>query len=444
MNVLEILYSISVVLTVILWGKKKNLLLLLVMAQWILLLTQVWVNGWRLPMVLLYLITLFLTFRLTFNVSRTKKQTVAKRTLITVFLLFALALPGYLFPWFTVKEPTGPYQVGTKTFEVVDNSRVDQWAEGDEPRRIMVQLWYPTEDVKHSPKAKYHEHPSLFMEEFAELNGIPGFLLQSFVKQKVPAYNHATLLNQENPYPIIFFSHGFGSNRSQNHFQVLELASQGYIVVGIDHTYFSPGTVFSNGDRPGLADIEFTGDDDLLNDYLYEWSKDAQSVLNWVENVNDGEIHDEVWLEQAKGQIDLSKVGYLGHSFGGATASHTLAVDNRFHAGINMDGFPYGDAHELGVKQPFLTLIGDDSLTADYIDDEDYLAEFYRRIESISGSDNVIPFKDALHLDFSDFPLLSPVTKWIGMTGNLSTKELHNTINNITLEFFNTHLNVSN
>lgn len=442
MNLLELLYSITVILSVIFWGKKNNSLLLLFIVQWVLILSQLWINGWRWPMLPLYSITLLLTFIIAFK--NPKKPTVVKRTLITIFLLFSLALPGYLFPWFTVDEPTGAYKVGTSSFEVIDNSRFDQESEGNQPRRIMVQLWYPTDDVKNPPKAQYHEHPSLFMKEFAELNGIPGFLLQSFVKQKVPAYKEASLLVQENPYPIIFFSHGLGGNRSQNHFQVLELASQGYVVVGIDHTNFSPGTVFPNGDRPGLSGIDLSVNEDILNNYLDEWSKDAQSVLDWLENVNEGEIHEKNWLKQVKGQLDLNKVGYLGHSFGGATASYTLAIDNRFKAGINMDGYPYGNTHELGVKQPFLTIIGDKSLTADAIDDEDYLTEFYNRIEAISGSDHVISLKGAVHFDFSDFPLLSPVTKWIGMTGNASTKELHKTINDITLEFFNTQLNVSN
>jgi hypothetical protein len=36
-------------------------------------------------------------------------------------------------------------------------------------------------------------------------------------------------------------------NRFQNTFQVEELASHGYIVVGIDHSYVSAGTVFPDG-----------------------------------------------------------------------------------------------------------------------------------------------------------------------------------------------------
>src|SRR5690606_9777922 len=130
-----------------------------------------------------------------------------------------------------------------------------------------------------------------------------------FAKQKVPAYKEASIVDREDPYPIIFFSHGLGGNRGQNHFQFLELASHGYIVVGIDHTYYSPGTVFPSGEKPGLGNMEFSEDVNVMNEYVYEWSADAQSVLNWIQEVNKG--NQEGWLNQMKGRFDLERVGYL-------------------------------------------------------------------------------------------------------------------------------------
>lgn len=389
---------------------------------------QIWISGWRWPMIPLYLFTIAFTILLT--KIHHKVRNLRKVILTALLLVFALVLPGYLFPWYTIAEPSGAYKVGTHSYEVVDHTRDERWSNIEQSRRIMVQLWYPTEDVNNTSKAPYHEHPSLFMKEFAESNGIPGFLLQSFAKQKTPAYKEADLLDRDQPYPLIFFSHGLGSNRSQNQFQVIELASHGYIVVGIDHTYYSPGTVFPDGTKPGLANIEFSESGEIMDPYIFEWSEDARSVLNWLEQVAEGDI--DLQQEQFIGQIDLRKVGYLGHSFGGATASHTLAVDDRFRSGINMDGFPYGKADELGVEQPFLTLMSDTERVANYIDDKEYLEDYYQKVEKISGKENVISLEGALHLDFSDFPLLSPITSWVGMTGRMQ----HKKINKMTLEFF--------
>ncbi len=106
--------------------------------------------------------------------------------------------------------------------------------------------------IQKKEQVRYHNHPALFMNEFGKENGIPGFLLQSFAKQRTHAHSDATLLNQEQPYPVLFFSHSFGSNRGQSQFQVAELASHGYIVIAIDHTYYSPGTVFADGQTQEL------------------------------------------------------------------------------------------------------------------------------------------------------------------------------------------------
>ncbi|WP_249871723.1 hypothetical protein [Oceanobacillus saliphilus] len=437
MNALEVGLVILIGITILVWHTNKyHVLRLLLFTQWIVLFFQMILFDWRWPMIPFYLFTIYQSIKLLM-----KKGTYSfKYKLLSLFfLLLFFLLPSFLFPWNTLSMPTGAYKVGTQSFEVVDTSRDERWSNDEEHRRLMVQVWYPTDETANRRKARYHDHPDLFMKEFTELNGIPGFLLQSFVKQKIPAYAKAPLLNRNQPFPVVFFSHGFGSNRSQNHFQVLELASHGYIVIGIDHTYYSPGTLFPDSTNPGVINIEFSENTEVMDEYLYEWSNDAQSVLNWVERLNNGGLQDLECLEQFVGQIDLNKVAYIGHSFGGASASHTLAVDQRFQVGINMDGFPYGRAAELGIEQPFLTIISDTDLLVDE-SDGDYLAEYYRRITDISGADNIISIKGTSHLDFSDFPLLSPITSWLGMTGKIPPWKIHRMINQITLEFLNDHL----
>ncbi|GAF63348.1 putative hydrolase [Bacillus sp. TS-2] len=330
--------------------------------------------------------------------------------------------------------------MGTQSFEIVDDHREEKWVTEKAPRRLMVQMWYPTDGVKDGQKAPYHSHPALYMKDFSKENGIPGFLLQSFVKQETFAWEKAPLLKSNKSFPVLLFSHGYGSNRSQSQFQMNELASHGYIVISIDHTYYSLGTVFPDGSIPGLNDAPFSQEPEIMDPYVIEWSEDAQSVANWVEEVNAGSIADHSWLEQLEGKLDLNRLGYLGHSFGGAAASHTLAVDSRFKVGINMDGFPYGDAYQLGVNQPFLTMISDEELLPLLIDDAQYLDEFYEKIEEISGKDYMISIDGALHMDFTDFPLLSPITSWIGMTGKVAAEEQHAHINETILHFLEQYL----
>ncbi len=437
MIILEVCLAILIFITILIWQRKNSKVIgILMIAQWLIVVSQIILFGWRWPMIPLYSFTIYQSVKLFSSLGTTRLR---NKVITLMFLFFSLLLPSLLFPWYKLSQPTGVYEVGTRSLEVVDINRSEKWSTSESSRRLMIQLWYPTDTDDNSKKARYHNHPGLFTKEFGELNGLPGFLLQSFAKQRTPAYKDTPLVSSGQPFPVIFFSHGFGSNRSQSHFQVLELASHGYIVIGIDHSYYSPGTVFLDGTNPGVLNIEFSDDEEVMNEYLYEWSKDAQSVMDWVERLNRGELEEIVELGQFVGRLDLGKVGYLGHSFGGASASHTLAIDKRFHAGMNMDGFPYGRADELGVEQPFLTLTSDKEVLKNYVDDE-YLETFYRKISAISGEENVISIEGALHLDFSDFPLLSPITSWIGMTGKFPPGELHRLINKVTLEFFNENL----
>lgn len=435
MSILEMFFAfIAVVITATLVLKnQQNLVLLnvLLIFEWVLLFSHFFVDGWRWPMMFMYM-TAIVHLVIIVRLAITHKPIVKRkaRTISIVSLLIVgIALPSYLFPWNTHSQPTGSYDVGTMTFPIVDEERMEKWTEDNVPRKLVVQLWYPTDVTTGLKRAKQHDTPSIFMKDFGQENGIPGFLLQSFVNQKTYAYEEAELSNEENEYPIVLFSHGFGSSRIQSQFQVIELASHGYIVMGIDHTYYSSGTVFPNGEHIEPANIEFSEEMSVMDEYVREWSADARATMDWIEKVNqDGDVNgneEDTWLHQLKGNIDLERVGYMGHSFGGATAGHTLATDDRFHAGINLDGFPYGEAHLVGVEQPFLTMMTDRDLLEEYLQetDEEYKQELYSRIEIIS--DEIISLDGALHMDFSDFPLLSPLTSWIGMTGRVSAKEQH-------------------
>ena len=74
----------------------------------------------------------------------------------TLFALFLVAsfLPIHYFPVHPLPAPTGTYDVGSRDFEIVDQSRKGiAIADENEPRRLLVRVWYPSDNVKR-PKAK--------------------------------------------------------------------------------------------------------------------------------------------------------------------------------------------------------------------------------------------------------------------------------------------------
>ena len=57
--------------------------------------------------------------------------------------------------------------------------------------------------------------------------------------------------------------------------------------------------------------------------------------------------------------MNLQSVGVFGHSFGGAAAAEICHLDDRFKAGIDLDGDPYGDVIKTGLNQPFMFILSE-------------------------------------------------------------------------------------
>jgi hypothetical protein len=68
-------------------------------------------------------------------------------------LAVAVALP-LLAPVFRFPQPTGPYQIGTVTYQWVDAARPELFtADPHDRRELMVQLWYPAKPAPAAPRA---------------------------------------------------------------------------------------------------------------------------------------------------------------------------------------------------------------------------------------------------------------------------------------------------
>jgi len=59
------------------------------------------------------------------------------------------------------------------------------------------------------------------------------------------------------------------------------------------------------------------------------------------------------------GRLDMTRVGVLGHSLGGAVAAQFCHEDPRCKAGIDIDGAPHGSVVQAGLSQPFMFLLSD-------------------------------------------------------------------------------------
>lgn len=254
-------------------------------------------------------------------------------------------------------EPSGPYTVGTEIFNWVDKERIEVFA-GDNKthRKLVVQLWYPTEATsRFRPYA--HEFLDLWKDGLRK-TGFPEEDIHQIDSIKSYEILHASLLKKGSPYPIIFFSHGYASHRFAYSSFVQELASHGYIVVGIGHTYYTHSSKFLDGSII-YADAECTS----LNN-LIEESSSQQQQNTWVQDSNFifSQLKALNKTDQFLNGFDFNAVGAAGHSFGGSTAIQLARSQDYIKAAVNLDGALFGAHAAEGFDKPIMFLLGEKTI----------------------------------------------------------------------------------
>ncbi|HEX4700758.1 MAG TPA: hydrolase, partial [Pseudonocardiaceae bacterium] len=141
----------------------------------------------------------------------------------------------------TFPAPTGRHAIGTVSLHLVQAGRPDPWVPG-RTRELMVSLWYPARDVAGRPAAPYMEAGAWAS---LELNrGIPA---GSVVVPQTVGHDGAPVDRRPGGLPVILYSPPSTGDRSVNTALVQDLASHGYLVVTVDHTYSDDEVEFPDG-----------------------------------------------------------------------------------------------------------------------------------------------------------------------------------------------------
>ena len=214
--------------------------------------------------------------------------------------------------------PTGSAPVGTTSLHLIDGSRPDPWNPEADKRELMVSLWYPAK------KATGKRAPYVTPQESAAiLKDIPGADPGALTRTTTHARVGAPVRTAKGGLPLVVMSPGFTFPRATLTSLAEDLASRGYLVAAVEHTYESVATTFPDGRTTScLACVK--GQDG---------AKVAASRVADVRFVLD---------ELAKGRwgrvIDRSEIAMVGHSMGGNSAAQVMLADSRVRAGVNLDG----------------------------------------------------------------------------------------------------------
>lgn len=354
--------------------------------------------------------------------------------LLAASLLLSICLP-FLLPVPRLQKPGGAYKVGTMTLHVTDPNRYDPYAPAPSTRReLMVQFWYPAMPDPNASEAPWMDSAEIIAPKIADWLGLPGFFLDHLRLAQSGALINAEPLYADAPYPVLLFSHGYGGFRAQNTNQALELASRGFIVVGVEHTYAAVVTVFPEG-RVADHNPETLPEGDseqesirAARDLGMQWAQDLNFVLGFLldpTQPDNGEFPNEV--------IDANRVGAFGHSTGGGAVIEYCAGDPRCDAVLTMD--PYmepvsSEILETGLSKPALHMF------SEQWSDADNTALFDHFFTASTGPKTSVRIEGTAHYDFSDLPLLTPLAHSIGLKGPLNGKRVTEIVNTLSVSFF--------
>ena len=368
-------------------------------------------------------------FFLTKNGAVAVTETVALSTrmgigviLITIVLVGTTSYQDYLWPIFVLPEPTGQYAIGTTTFDLIDSNRNETFTEDlSDYRRIFVRAWYPADQVTGLSPVPYVEHPIEFGEGIKRSLGFPTFNAYHFPMVTTHSYRDVPLSEAESDYPVLFFSHGYGTIEFQNTVLMQELASHGYVCFSINHPYESMFAVFSDG-----SVIYQNGE--YGNESLDIWAADTAFLLDQLNISDNSNIPDIFW-----GKLDFEHIGVLGCSFGGSTAEELCIIDSRFDAGISLDSPHFRHALDMNMTKPFMLLSG-----------PDYGSQIKNGTDIIFANSESICYglyvEGTRHLNFGDFNLWSPDFKSYGWLGTIDGYRMLNILNIYIRTFFDEHI----
>ena len=362
-----------------------------------------------------------------------------KKIFLCIVSIVFIQSCSVFIPLRNLPSPDGQYIVGTDVIILEDKNRFETFTkETDDYRKIIVQIWYPATEPSDSIYP-YLDYKDLKTPYIAKRLEVSEKIINRVNSIKANGYYKAKPRNNE--FPIIIFSHGLGGNRIQNTANIESLASNGYVVFSIEHTYDSNITVFN--------DTTFAEFDSYLPDNVtIEKFYNTRIPQIKIRSNDVSFIIDKIISLKSQGHYigrisNINLIGVFGHSFGGGTVAVSSFKDNRIDACIALDGWfepipPY--IINKGINIPFL-----------YIGQlqQNWTSAPYNEIQLLSFHDNnqndsfIIEVHNTKHMDYSDIPYLTKWGRLMGLSGK-DAKNITLDLNNTITHFFDTYLKDKN
>ncbi|MEV1172106.1 alpha/beta hydrolase [Nonomuraea sp. NPDC049784] len=209
----------------------------------------------------------------------------------------------------------------------------------------MVSLWYPAKSRSGKRAPYMTAKESELILKGGEVTGVP---YDALSRTRTNAFSGAEPAGRKHSLPLVLLSPGFTEPRSSLTALAEELASRGYVVAGIEHTYESLATTFPDGRVTTCVACEAVKGQEFWNKVGQSRAADVSFVLDELTGAH------PAW--KGASLIAPSRIAMAGHSAGGASTIVAMLKDTRVRAGLNMDGTTFAPIPESGLSRPFLFL----------------------------------------------------------------------------------------
>lgn len=456
MRILEILILVMItVLPLVITrvsGLNKKILIISIL---VVTLLQIILEGYRWQMIPAYFILLISMLLLCFG-KVFFRGSLFKKIVVGLFLFLSLSLAWvlpYIFPVFTLPEPTGVYEVGAQ--DIYLKTDLDEIITEDpsDTRELMIKAWFPAAPEEESRESYLNQADR---QGFALKYGLPITSFNYLDLIETHTFKDAQVAPGE--FPVLIFSHGQYSNATGYSAIIEDIVSHGYIVLVINHTYESMGSLFPDGRiayfnaeydsqklNQEMTDLAWTSSQDflkattkvekraiaerlVLNYYASEitqrWAMDVKVVINEL----------EVWNAKSflSNHIDLNNIGVFGHSQGGAAIGQAMVNSIKIKAGFNIDGVQWGTVINDTIRQPLVLL------SSDWPDNHPKINTQVYREDNIANFTSFL-LQNSGHASFMDIPYIINISK-LSESGSIDKSLASRITSETVVRFFNEHL----
>lgn len=351
-------------------------------------------------------------------------------SIAAVILLAVILIPKLLFSDYEGLPTTGPYGIKTASAILVDESRTETFETDDSKREVPVYFFYPdTENTSLADEAATN-------------------------------------------FPLVIFSHGAFGYYQSNMSTYMELASNGYVVISLDHPYHSFFTKDTSGktiivnpqfmqevmyiNEPGTPEQEII---ELSHGWLDIRTADMNFVLDSIKETKamDAAELPDYWFvkEDTSAEIirdilsmtDTEHIGLMGHSMGGAASVTVGRTREDIDAVIDLDGTMLGeqfgyvngeyDFYDEAYPVPLLSVNNEEH----YFEGQS-LTDWYVNSWVLANAKEAkyTYFKGSGHMNFTDLPLFSPALANMLGIGTVDPEECIVKMNRLVLDYYNCYL----